>query len=70
MALIQLVDNIASAMDNRESTAEVFLDLWKAFDIILIIIFCSISSITTVLEGILCWVSSYLTNRKQLFSLL
>ena len=53
MALIQLVNNIVSAMDNRESTAGVFLDLSKAFDTILIIIFCSISSITTVLEGIL-----------------
>ena len=53
MALIQFVNNIASAMDSRESTAGVFLDLSKAFDTILIIIFCSISSITTVLEGIL-----------------
>ena len=53
MALIQLVNNIASAMDSRESTAGVFLDLSKAFDTILIITFCSISSITTVLEGIL-----------------
>ena len=53
MALIQLVNNIASAMDSRESTAGVFLDLSKAFDTILIIIFCSISLITTVLEGIL-----------------
>ena len=34
MALIQLVNNFASAMDNRESTAGVFLDLWKAFDTI------------------------------------
>ena len=34
MALIQLVNNITSAMDNRESTAGVFLDLSKAFDTI------------------------------------
>ena len=34
MALIQLVNNIASAMDNRESTSGVFLDLSKAFDTI------------------------------------
>ena len=34
MELIQLVINIASAMDNRESTAGVFLDLSKAFDTI------------------------------------
>ena len=52
MASIQLVHNIASAMDNRELTAGVFLDLSKDFDII-DIIFCSISSITTVLDGVL-----------------
>ena len=34
MALIQLVNNIASAMDNREWTRGVFLDLSKAFDTI------------------------------------
>ena len=39
---------------------------------LLIIIFCSTSSITTVLEGILAfnWVSSYLTTGSSLFSLL
>ena len=52
IASIQLVHNIASAMDNRELTAGVFLDLSKDFDII-DIIFCSISSITTVLDGVL-----------------
>ena len=34
MVLIQLVNNIVSAMDNRESTAGVFQDLSKAFDTI------------------------------------
>ena len=34
MELIQLVNNIASVIDNRESTAGVFLDLSKAFDTI------------------------------------
>ena len=53
MALIQLVNNIASAMDNRESTAGVFLDLSKTFDTIDHHIFCAISSITMVLEGTL-----------------
>ena len=32
MALIQFFNNIASAVDNRQSTAGVFLDLSKAFD--------------------------------------
>ena len=52
MALIQLVNNIASAMDNRESTAGVFLDLSKTFDTIDHHIL-PISSITMVLEGTL-----------------
>ena len=34
MALIQLVNNIASSMDNKETTVGVFLDLSKAFDTI------------------------------------
>ena len=34
MALIQLVNNVVSAMDNRESTAGVFLNLSKAFETI------------------------------------
>ena len=34
MALIQLVNNVVSAMDNRESTAGVFLGLSKAFETI------------------------------------
>ena len=38
MALIQLVNNIDSAMDSRESTAGVFFDLSKAFDTILIVV--------------------------------
>ena len=34
MALIQLVNDICSAVDYREPTAGVFLDLSKAFDTI------------------------------------
>ena len=34
MALIQLVNNVVSAMDNRESASGVFLDLSKAFETI------------------------------------
>ena len=69
MALIQLFNNkiiIASAMDNRESSAGVFLDLWKAFDTI------DQHSLLNKLNhyGIrghsFNWVSSYLTDRKQL----
>ena len=34
MALIYLVNNIASSMDNKETTVGVLLDLSKAFDTI------------------------------------
>ena len=34
MALIQLANNIASLIDNKETTVGVFLDLSKAFDTI------------------------------------
>ena len=57
---------VASAMDNRESTAWVFLDLWKAFDTI------DQHSLLNKLDHYnirghsFNWVSSYLTHRKQL----
>ena len=61
-----LIIIIASAMDNRESTAGLFLDLRKAFDAI------DQHSLLNKLDhyGIrghsFNWVSSYLTDRKQL----
>ena len=65
MALIQLVNNITSAMDNRESTAGVFLDLSKAFDSIDHHILLN-KIVHYVTRGhSFNWVSSYLTNRKQ-----
>ena len=66
MALIQLVNNIASAMDSRESTAGVFLDLSKAFDTIDHHILLNELVHYDIRGHSLNWVSSYLTNRKQL----
>ena len=66
MALIQLVNNIASAIDNRESPAGVFLNFSKTFDTI------DHHTLRNKLDhyGIrgqsINWVSSYLTNSKQL----
>ena len=66
MALTQLVNNIVSAMDNRESTAGVFLDLSKAFDTIDRHILPNKLHHYGIRGHSFNWVSSYLTNRKQL----
>ena len=66
MTLIQLVNNIASAMDNRESTTGVFLDLSKAFDTIDHHTLLNKLDHYDIRGHSFNWVSSYLTNRKQL----
>ena len=66
MALIQLVNNITSAIDNRESTAGVFLDLSKAFDTIDHHILHNNLDHHGIRGHSFNWVSSYLTNRMQL----
>ena len=66
IALIQLVNNIASAMDNWESTAGVFFDLLKAFDTIDHHILLNKVDHYAIRGHSFNWVSSYLTNRKQL----
>ena len=69
MALIQLVNNIISAMDNRESTAGVFLDLSKAFDTIDHHILLNKLDHYGIIGHSFNWASSYLANRKQLVQL-
>ena len=66
MVLIQLVNNIASAMDNRESAAGVSLELSKAFDTIDRHILLNKLDHYGVRGHSFNWVSSYLTNKKQL----
>ena len=53
-------------MDNRESTAGVFLDLLKAFDTIDHHILFSKLDHYVIRGHSLNWIASYLTNRKQL----
>ena len=64
--MIQLVNDIASAIDKRESTAGVFLDLSKAFDTIDHPILLNKLDHYGISGHSFNWVSSYLTNRKQL----
>ena len=66
MALIQLVNKITSAMDNRESTAGVFLDLSKVFDTIDHHILLNKLDHYGIRGHSFNWVSSYLANRMQL----
>ena len=66
MALIQLVNNIASAMDNRELTAGVFQGLSKAFDTSNHHILFNKLDHYGIRGHSLNWITSHLTNRKLL----
>ena len=70
MALIQLVNNIASAIDNREFTAGVFLGLSKAFDTSNHHILLNKLDHYGIRGHSFNWISSYLTTGSRLFSLL
>ena len=65
LAVIQLVEQISSSVDNKELSLGIFLDLSRAFDTV------NHRILLTKLEhyGIrglaLKWITSYLTNRKQ-----
>ena len=67
MALIQMANNIAFSMDDKETTVRVFLDFSKAFDTIdrhTCILLNKLDHYAIrgpALEGI----ARYLTNRKQ-----
>ena len=65
MALIQLANNNASSMDNKETTVGVFLDLSKAFDTIDHHILLDKLDRYAIRGPALEWIKGYLTNRKQ-----
>jgi exonuclease III len=69
MALLETVDQISEALDNKETTVGVFVDLSKAFDTvdhtILLRKLCHYGIRGIVLD----WFSSYISNRLQYVSI-
>ena len=65
MALIQLVNNIASSIDNKETIFGVCLDLSKAFDTDDHQILLKKLHHYAIRGQPLDWISNYLTNRRQ-----
>ena len=65
MAIMELVENITTAMDNGKFTIGVFIDLKKAFDTVdhsILVTKLDHYGIRGVAKQ---WLSSYLENRKQ-----
>ena len=65
MAVIKLVDKIVNAANKNQITADIFLDLFKAFDTIKHDILLDKMAHYGFRGIVLDWVKSYLTNRKQ-----
>ena len=65
LALVHLTNKIASAIDRKELTAGVFLDLSKAFDTLDHEILFSKLEHYGIRGMALQWIKSYLSNRKQ-----
>ena len=65
IALIQLANNVASSMDDKETTVGVFLDFSKVFDTIDHHILLNKFDRYTIRGPVLEWIVSYLTSRKQ-----
>jgi hypothetical protein len=65
MAIIELVDKVANAVDNNETTIGIFLDLSKAFDTINHDILLYKLEHYGFRGVVLQWFESYLNNRKQ-----
>ena len=64
-ALINLIDSIGKAIDSKEFTIGVFLDLSKAFDTVNHSILLNKLKHYGINGRSLDWLSSYLSNRKQ-----
>ena len=65
LALVHLTNKIASAIDRKELTAGVFLDLSKAFDTLDHKILFNKLEHYGICGMALQWIKSYLSNRKQ-----
>jgi len=65
MAMIQLVNQISTAIDNKETCAGIFLDLSKAFDTVNHAILISKLEHYGIRGIALDWIKNYLSNRKQ-----
>ena len=65
LALIHLYDKISTAIDNREYTVGIFLDLSKAFDTVNHEIMLAKLEHYGVRGNSLQWFKSYLSNREQ-----
>ena len=63
-ALIDLINNISSAIDRNETTLGIFLDLSKAFDTIHEIL-CQKLQHYGIRDTALAWIKSYLDDRTQ-----
>ena len=64
LALIDLINNIFSAIDRNETTLGIFLDLSKAFDTINLEILCQKLQHYGIRETALPWIKSYLEDRS------
>ena len=60
LALIDLINNISSAIDRNETTLGIFLDLSKAFDTINHEILCQKLQHYGIRDTALAWIKSYL----------
>ena len=65
LALIDLINNISSAIDRNETTLGIFLDLSKAFDTINHEILCQKLQHYGIRDTALAWIKSYLEDRTQ-----
>ena len=65
LALVQLVNNIASSVDNNEISAGIFLDMSKAFDTLNHQILSEKLEFYGIRGSAHNWIASYLTERKQ-----
>ena len=68
-AIIELIDNVYSSLDSKQSTIAVYLDFSKAFDTVNHNILMS-KLLHNGVRGVMRrWFESYLTNRKQYVSI-